>query len=107
MDKTPKISIIIPVYNSADSLQDCLEAIAKSEYENFETILVDDNSSDNSIVIAKQFNCHIIQLTQNSGPAYARNEGAKQAAGEILLFSAYRYFTGRKSFCREVNYRYY
>ena len=81
-----KISIIIPVYNASLTLKECLEAIFYSNLKNFEVIVVSDNSSDNSVEIAKQFQCKIIELPQNRGPGFARNEGAKTAEGDVLLF---------------------
>jgi len=81
-----KISIIIPVYNSSLTLKECLEAIFNSNFKNFEVIVISDNSTDNSVGIAKQYQCKIIELSENKGPAFARNEGAKISEGDILLF---------------------
>ena len=81
-----KISIIIPVYNASRTLKECLEAIFYSNLKNFEVIVVSDNSSDNCVEIAMEFQCKIIELAQNRGPGFARNEGAKTSEGEILLF---------------------
>ena len=81
-----KISIVIPVYNSSLTLKECLDAIFNSSFKNFEVIVVSDNSSDNSVSIAKQHQCRIIELPENKGPAFARNEGAKISKGEILFF---------------------
>ena len=81
-----KISIIIPVYNSSLTLKECLEAIFDSSFKNFEVIVVSDNSSDNSVNIAKEYQCKIIELPQNRGPGFARNSGAQIAKGDILLF---------------------
>jgi len=81
-----KISIIIPVYNSSLTLKECLEAIFNSNFKNFEVIVISDNSTDNSVGIAKQHQCKIIELSENKGPAFARNEGAKISEGDILLF---------------------
>jgi glycosyltransferase involved in cell wall biosynthesis len=81
-----KISIIIPVYNSSLTLKECLDVVFGSNFNNFEVIIVSDNSSDNSVKIAKQYQCKIIELSQNKGPAFARNRGAQEAEGDILLF---------------------
>ena len=81
-----KISIIIPVYNSSLTLKECLEAVFNSNFKNFEVIVISDNSTDNSVGIAKQYQCKIIELSENKGPAFARNEGAKISEGDILLF---------------------
>jgi len=80
------ISVIIPVYNSSQTLNKCLNAVFSNKSEEFEVIVISDNSEDNSIDIAKNYNCKIIELKQNRGPAFARNAGANLASGDILLF---------------------
>lgn len=80
------ISIIMPVYNSARTLETSLKAIYNSNYNNFELIVVDDGSTDNSIKIAEKFPCRIIKKKQNTGAGDSRNIGAKSAKGEILIF---------------------
>ena len=86
MENLPKISIIIPVYNSSLTLNECLNSIFSSDYKNYEVIIVSDRSTDNSIAIAKEYKTKIIELSQNKGPALARNKGSESADGEILLF---------------------
>ena len=81
-----KISIVIPVYNASLTLKECLGAIFDSSFKDFEVIVVSDKSTDNSVEIAKQYQCKIIELSENRGPGFARNSGAKVANGEILLF---------------------
>ena len=81
-----KISIIIPVYNSAQTLKECLDAIFSFDLKNFEVIVVSDNSPDNSLEITKKYPCEIVELPQNNGPAFARNKGAQVATGDILFF---------------------
>ena len=81
-----KISIIIPVYNSSFTLKECLDSIFSSTFKDYEVIVVSGNSTDDSIKIAKQFQIKIIELPENKGPAFARNEGAKISKGDILLF---------------------
>ena len=80
-----KISIIIPVYNAALTLKECLDAVFNISYKNFEVILVSDGSTDNTLEIAKKYECKIIELPQNNGAAFSRNEGSKKASGEILF----------------------
>jgi len=82
----PKISVVIPVYNREDVLAECLAAACGSEYPDFEVIVVDDASTDRSAEVASRFPCRLIGMETNSGSAAARNEGARQAAGEILAF---------------------
>lgn len=80
------ISIIIPCYNSENTLDDCLKAVYSSSYKNFEVILIDDGSTDSSISIAKNYPVKIIRLKQRSGPARVRNVGVEHAKGEIIVF---------------------
>ena len=82
----PYISVIIPVYNGGGYIEECLRALGSSLYRSFETIVVDDASTDNTTEICRGFGVTVIGLERQSGPAGARNEGAKRAAGEILLF---------------------
>jgi glycosyltransferase involved in cell wall biosynthesis len=82
----PAISIIIPMHNSERTIQKCLQAVFASNFRDFEVIAVDDASADNTLKIVKKFPCKVICLKNNSGPAAARNIGAKTAKGEILLF---------------------
>lgn len=80
------ITVIIPFFNSNQTLKKCLDAVFSNKFEKFEVITISDNSEDNSIDIAKNYNCKIIELKQNKGPAFARNTGANSASGDILLF---------------------
>ena len=61
------ISIIIPVYNSSLTLKECLDAIFDTNFKNFEVIIVSDNSSDNSVEIAKQYQCKVPHLQEIVG----------------------------------------
>jgi len=81
-----KISIVIPVYNSSLTLKECLNSIFASSYKDYEVIVVSDSSTDNSVSIAKEYKTKIIELSENKGPAVARNTGSESAEGEILLF---------------------
>ena len=81
-----KISVIIPMYNSQKTIGKCLKALYNNSYKDFECIVVDDCSTDNSVKTAKEFPCKIIKLKKNSGPAKARNTGAEHSKGEILFF---------------------
>jgi len=56
------ISIIIPVYNDPNGLKKCLEAVTASDFENFECLVVDDNSSEDTVSVAKQFPVKVIEL---------------------------------------------
>lgn len=81
-----RISVIIPNYNGSSSIGRCLEAALSSEYDNFDVIVTDDCSTDNSAEIIKEFPCKFISLDKHSGASSARNAGAKNSSGEILFF---------------------
>lgn len=81
-----KVSVIIPVYNASKSIKQCLESIYNTKYKDFEVLVVDDNSTDNSVEIIKNFPCKLIKFNKNKGPAVARNTGAREANGNILMF---------------------
>lgn len=81
------ISVIIPCYNGAATIEKCLTAVLASKYSNFEVIVVDDCSEDDSVAIIKQFPCRLIALEKRTGAAMARNIGAEQSRGDILFFT--------------------
>ncbi|VAX33948.1 Glycosyl transferase, family 2 [hydrothermal vent metagenome] len=80
------ISIIIPNYNGESTIGKCLEAAFSSGYDNFEVIVVDDCSADNSIEIIKRFPCKLVALKERSGASKARNAGARNSKGKLLFF---------------------
>ena len=85
------ISIIIPVYNQAEHLANCLAGIKKQTYNNYEIIAVNDGSTDNIIKVIEKFKQIFgFKLTyleqENRGAAAARNKGAKLARGEYVIF---------------------
>src|SRR5437016_5955250 len=82
----PSISVIIPVYNGAGHLEACLSALRCSAMPPNELIVVDDGSTDNSREIAAQFSAKVLSTNGRCGPAQARNIGAKEATGDIVLF---------------------
>ncbi len=80
------ISVIIPNYNGSATIGKCLEAAFASAYGNFEVVVVDDCSLDNSAEIIKQFPCRLIELKTHGGASKARNAGALHSRGEVLFF---------------------
>lgn len=81
------VSVIIPVFNSSRTLEISLKSIFESDYPDFEVIVVDDGSTDNSVDIAKKFKCRVIKKETNTGAADARNIGAGKAKYSILFFT--------------------
>ena len=84
----PKVSIIIINYNGKHHLESCLESLLKINYNNTEIIIVDNNSTDDSVnFISKNFpNVILIKLNQNKGFAEPNNIACKVATGDFLLF---------------------
>jgi GT2 family glycosyltransferase len=80
------ISVIIPVHNAAAHLEACLTRLAEFPVAPLECIVVDDGSTDLSAGVARRFGAKVISTGGRSGPARARNLGAKAAVGEILFF---------------------
>ncbi len=84
------ISIIIPVYNSANYLEKCLDSILSQSYANFEAICIDDSSTDNSLEILQKYSEKDARIKvihkKNEGVSLARNAGLDSAQGEFLLF---------------------
>ena len=85
---SPKISVIIVNYNGKKLLEKCLESLFKIDYNNFEVILVDNNSTDGSMeFVTKNYpKIIVIKLDSNKGFAEPNNIGTKIAKGEYLLF---------------------
>ena len=81
-----RVSVIIPVYNGAEFLRQCLTSMAASTERPFECIVVDDGSTDNSKKTAAEFGARVFSTEGRRGPACARNLGAKEARGDILFF---------------------
>jgi len=80
-------TIVIPAYNSCEMLRRCLDAIEKIDYSDFETIVVDDGSTDDTADMVRQYPSVKYIHQKNQGPAAARNNGAKAASGDLLFFT--------------------
>lgn len=80
------ISVIIALYNAEKVVGRCIESVHASVYKDYEVIVVDDCSTDNSCEVAGGFQGKLIRLDRNSGPAHARNVGVEHSKGDILFF---------------------
>jgi glycosyltransferase involved in cell wall biosynthesis len=80
------VSVIIPNYNYAKALRPCLESVRAQTYRDLEVLLVDDHSTDDSASVAAQMGFSVIHTPYNMGAPAARNLGAEQATGDILVF---------------------
>lgn len=88
--KIPKISLIIPVYNVQEYIEKALQSVANQTFKDFEVIIVNDGSKDQSVEIAKKFinkydNFKLINQ-ENQGLSAARNTGLREAKGEYIAF---------------------
>ena len=88
--KNPKISIIMPIYNSEKFIYECMNSLIHQTFKNFEVICINDGSIDNSLKILKNFEksdnrIHII-TQKNMGQGIARNVGMKASIGDYLIF---------------------
>lgn len=91
MDKSPLISVIMPVYNAGKYLREAIDSMLRQTYRDFELIIVNDGSSDDSadiIASYEKFDARIRSYTQkNAGVVAAANFGASVATGEYLMRS--------------------
>lgn len=85
-DRAMRLSIIVPAYNDADRLVECLTALEQALPEDGEIIVVDDASTDDTVSRLGTRQARVIRRARNAGPAAARNDGARVARGQILLF---------------------
>lgn len=89
--ETPLVSIIMPVYNSSKNLNRAIDSVIKQTYQNWELLITDDCSTDNSVEIAKlaaekDHRIKVFSLNKNSGAAVARNNSISKAGGDFIAF---------------------
>lgn len=87
----PEVSIVTPVYNSEDFLEDMLGSVLRQTFSDWELLVVDDCSKDDSLEIVKKYvrrdsRIKLIQLERNSGAAVARNSAIQAARGRFIAF---------------------
>ena len=83
--KNPKFSIIVPVYNTEKYLKRCLDSIKSQTFKDYEVIIVNDGSTDNSSDIISKYPYKVINQ-ENLGLSMARNNGVKASIGDYLIF---------------------
>ena len=83
----PKISVVVCAYNAEPTMRDCLESLTKLAYPNYEVIVVDDGSTDQTGAIAEEYPQFKIIHQPNRGLSAARNVGMAAATGEIVAYT--------------------
>jgi GT2 family glycosyltransferase len=82
----PRISVVVCIYNGETTVRDCCEGLRDLDYPDYEVIVVDDGSTDDTAAIASQFGFRVIR-TENGGLSRARNVGLAAATGEIVAYT--------------------
>lgn len=82
---TPTVSIVVCTYNGEATLDSCLRGTEKLDYPDYEVIVVDDGSTDQTAAIAARYDVRLVR-TKNNGLASARNTGLKHARGKIVVY---------------------
>jgi glycosyltransferase involved in cell wall biosynthesis len=89
-DKPGLLSVIVPMYNVEDYIEECLKSISEQDYENIEIIVINDGSTDKSLDIAESLSKIDSRISiynyENQGLGPARNAGISQAKGEFICF---------------------
>ena len=83
-----KVSVIVPAYNAASTLEACLTSLVNQTYPHdlYEVVVVDDGSTDQTASLAEHAGARVIHQ-RNQGPAVARNRGVEAATGDFILFT--------------------
>jgi GT2 family glycosyltransferase len=81
----PRVSVVVCTHNGAERLAECLDGVRGLDYPDFETIVVDDGSSDGSAEIARARRATVVEI-DHSGLSAARNAGIERSSGEIVAF---------------------
>lgn len=85
MNSNIKYSIIVPNYNKEEYIEECIDSILNQTYKNYEIIMIDDGSSDNSVEVINKFNLNLLK-TNRLQAGGARNLGLKHATGDYVIF---------------------
>jgi glycosyltransferase involved in cell wall biosynthesis len=80
-----RASVVIPAYDEAHAIGDCLDSLRTQSIDDFEVIVVDDGSTDDTAAIARARGARVVSVA-HGGPARAKNTGASVARGDVLVF---------------------
>ena len=88
MEGTIKVSVVVPLFNKKDAIKATINSVLNQSYSNFELVVVDDGSTDNSVETVQQYNDDRIIIFRkiNGGPSSARNYGVIHSTGSWVLF---------------------
>src|SRR5262245_56398582 len=86
MTTAPSVSVIVPVYNGAQSIGNCIESLLKQDYPNYDIIVVNNNSTDNTVEIVRKYPVRLVFCLER-GPAAARNAGINTSTADIIAFT--------------------
>lgn len=101
------LSVVMPVYNGEKHLVEAIESVLKQSYRNFELIIIDDASTDQSVEIIRSFadpRIRFLQNNENSGVAATRNRGLQEAKGQYMVWMDCDDIIDSKKFEFQVNF---
>src|SRR5262245_53336143 len=89
VDPAPRISVVVPAYQAAGQIERCMAALARQTLprNEYEIIVVDDGSTDDTANRAARCGARVLRLRRNRGPAQARNTGLAAARAGIVVFT--------------------
>jgi GT2 family glycosyltransferase len=82
----PRVSVVVCTHNGAATIADCLEGVTTLDYPEYEVVVIDDGSTDDTAAIAARFADVAIIRTENRGLSAARNTGLAHASGELVAY---------------------
>lgn len=89
LDKKPLVSVIMPVYNREEVVQEAIDSVINQSYSNFELIIVDDGSTDGTKEILENISDKRVKIffnEKNMGASFTRNYGLKESSGEYIAY---------------------
>jgi len=86
--KAPKVSVVIPLYNTERYISECIKSVLQQRFDDFEVLVVDDGSTDRSAIVVRQFTDHRVRylFQENRGLPGARNTGIRHSRGRYIAF---------------------
>ncbi|MDI6792376.1 MAG: glycosyltransferase family 2 protein [bacterium] len=86
LPQSPLVTVAIPTKNRRDLLKRCLDALLKQSYANFEIVVVNDGSTDDTDELLEKYPVRVVRNSQSWGPSIARNQGTEKAKGDIVCY---------------------